>query len=609
MSQAEDVSPQAPQRADPQPEPLDLGAYLRPIRRWKWVILLIAIVAAGGTYALTSREAKVYKSSALVYISNSDPSSPAYGPPTAQQLQDVATLFTSRAITNTVYSTLKLPVGFAGSVVVTPESGSSFVSVTASGSSPPLVAKLANAYVAAFLASQAHTVTVAEGIAAAGAKATLATIPAKGTANLLQRQTLLGDIAADEAAARTASPGASVDEPAYTPTTPSSPQPKKDAIFAGLIGLLLGVGLAFILDLADRRLVRVSSVQSIYGRSVVAVLPHVANPAPRDHGTFLTPPEFVEVMRSLRVNLRLTSNGRPLKSVIVTSALPSEGKSTCVRDLAFAYADAGERVLLIDCDLRRPSLASVFAVKSEIGLVQVLRREASPAQAVVTVFRAGPSSSNGNGSQILASGDPRARGSISLITHGERVESPAALLSSKEMTELLTIATTQFDMVILDTSPILTVSDAVPLLDQVSAVLFVARLGMTTREAAERLTDLGQRVPNMNLAGVVVNDMRDSYVDEGYSSYSRYGYSYTQPDAEPAAASATAYEAVANGDAEIAYEKAAPHEKAAPPAAPPAKDRAPRNGAKPHTPAVAKESERSSGSKPYDPASPYDPAA
>ena len=603
MSQIEDLPPATPQRADPQPEPLDLGAYLRPIRRWKWVIVLIAIVAAGGTYALTSREQKVYKSSALVYISNSDPSSPAYGPPTSQQLQDVATLFTSRAITNAVYSNLKLPVGFAGSVVVTPESGSSFVSVTASGSSPALIAKLANAYVAAFLASQAHTVTLAEGIAAAGAKATLATIPAKGTANLLQRQTLLGDIAADEAAARTASPGASVDEPAYTPVNPSSPQPKKDAIFAGLIGLLLGIGLAFILDLADRRLVRVSSVQSIYGRSVVAVLPHVSTPAPRDHGSFLTPPEFVEVMRSLRVNLRLTSSGRPLKSVIVTSALPSEGKSTCVRDLAFAYADAGERVLLIDCDLRRPSLASVFAVKSEIGLVQVLRREASPAQAVVSVFRAGPSSFNGNSAQVLASGDPRARGSISLITHGERVESPAALLSSKEMTELLAIATTQFDMVILDTSPILTVSDAVPLLDQVSAVLFVARLGMTTREAAERLTDLGQRVPNMNLAGVVVNDMRDSYVDEGYSSYSHYGYSYTHPDAEPAAVSAKAYEAVANGDAEIAYKKAAREET------PSTTDRQPRNGAKPHAPAVATESERSSGSKPYDPASPYDPAA
>jgi Mrp family chromosome partitioning ATPase/capsular polysaccharide biosynthesis protein len=586
MSQVEDRFLGASQRADPQPEPLDLGAYLRPVRRWKWVILAIAILAAGATYGLTSREQKTYTAEALVEVQNANPTVPASNPPTTQQLQDVATLFTDRAITTTVYNDLRLPVGTAGSVVVSPSSTSDFVDVTASSHSAALAARLANTYVSVFLASQAQTVAVADQAAAAAARATLKALR-NTPANLAQRQALIATIVADDAAARNPSPGATAPDPALVPKFPSSPAPKKDALFAGLIGLLLGIGLAFVLDLADRRLVRVSSVQSIYGRSVVAVLPHVANAAPRDHGTFLTPPEFVEVMRSLRVNLRLAANGTTLKSVVVTSALPGEGKSTVARDLAFAYADAGDRVLVIDCDLRRPSLSSVFAVRPELGLVQVLRSEVSPAEAAVTVFRTSPSSSNGSAGQPLAAGDPRVHGSISLISHGERVESPAALLSSKAMSELLATASAYYDMVILDTSPILTVSDAVPLLDQVSAVLFVARLGMTTREAAERLTELGQRVPHMNLAGVVVNDMRDSYVDEGYGSYSQYGYTYGHPEAAPVKRAARVPEAVRSNGAWPAYGSPQPDD--APASVQPTSS--------PHDPTSA-----------YDPASPYDPS-
>jgi len=591
VNHVEPRSPAASPQADSQTEPLDLGAYLRPIRRWKWVIIAIALLAAAGTYVLTSREQKTYTATTAVYVTNADPATsitatqPA-GPPSAQALSDVATLFTGQAITDTVYHQLGLPIGSAGVVVVSPETTSSFVDVSASGHSPALAARLANTYASVFIASQAASVKAAASRDAAAASATLQGIPVAGVANQAERAALQTQIATYQTLERNPSPGAQVNEAAITPKLPSSPQPKRDALFAALIGLLLGIGLAFILDLADRRLVRVSSVQSIYGRSVVAVLPHVADAAPRNNGPLLTPPEFVEVMRSLRVNLRLAASDRDLDSVIVTSALPSEGKSTIVRDLAFAYADAGERVLLIDCDLRRPSLARAFGVRPEIGLAQVLRGEVSPVAAAVNVFRINPSSSNGMAGQALASGDPRAPGSIDLISSGERVESPSALLSSKAMTALLETAATVYDIVILDTSPILTVSDAVPLLDQVSAVLFVARLGTTTREAAERLTELGLRVPNMNLAGVVVNDMRDSYADEGYSYYSQYGYTYGHAEASTTALAAKAYATSAPVD-------------------PPAPDERPStNGAGSSHPVSSSHEQ----AWPFDPATPYDPS-
>ncbi len=226
-----------------------------------------------------------------------------------------------------------------------------------------------------------------------------------------------------------------------------------------------------------------------------------------------------------------------------------------MRDLAFAHADAGERVLVIDCDLRRPSVSRMFGIEPALGLTHVLRREVDPAATAVTVFRTNPASSNGSSHHAMATGDPRMLGSIDVIAHGERVDSPGALLSSDVMKELLTVTTAQYDVVILDTSPILTVSDAVPLLDQVGAVLFLARLGVTTREAAERLTELGRRVPAMNLVGIVVNDMRGSYVDEGYGYYSKYGYAYGNPEAAPAAQAAQVYAPLA---AEAAPSVAAP---------------------------------------------------
>jgi Mrp family chromosome partitioning ATPase/capsular polysaccharide biosynthesis protein len=532
MSRNEGTGPPAGDTGRSQEGQLDLRAYARPIWRWKWLVLLMVILAAGGAYALTRREAKTYESASLVYVQNADPAASVGGQASSgtatQELQDIATLFTGQAITATVYQKLHLPIGSAGTVVVSPSSSSDFITVTATSHSPGLAARLANTYVRVFFASQANSVRTAALAAAHAAHATLHTIPSTSASNQAERATLEAQIADYKAQARNPSSGAQVIDTAAVPAVPISPKPERDAIFAGLIGLLLGIGLAFVLDLADRRLIRVSSVQSIYDRSVLAVIPHVSNPAPKVKGSISTPPEFVEVMRSLRVNLRLSAANRPLNSVMVTSGLPSEGKSTVVRGLALAYAEAGERVLVVDGDLRRPSLARLFNIKPDLGLVQVLRGELAPGEAAMTVFGTRPSSSNGSAGQTSPSGDLRAHGSIDVIAHGGKVDNPAALISSSAMTSLLAKAAQVYGIVIVDTSPVLTVSDAVPLLSEVSAVLFVARLGMTTREAAERLAELGERVPKMNLAGVVVNDMRGRYVDEGFSFYSKYGYDYSR---------------------------------------------------------------------------------
>jgi Mrp family chromosome partitioning ATPase len=159
-------------------------------------------------------------------------------------------------------------------------------------------------------------------------------------------------------------------------------------------------------------------------------------------------------------------------------------------------------------------------VEAQLGLAQVLRREVLPAQAIVPVHRPGPYPASQNGSNGAGpAGDPRLRGSIDLLSYGERVANPVGLLASAEMTSTLAAAIGRYDTVILDSAPLLVVSDTVPLLEMADAVILVARLGLTTRDSADRLATLIQRVPKANLAGVVTNDMRGNFLDGGYGSY------------------------------------------------------------------------------------------
>src|SRR5580700_1046205 len=121
---------------------LDLRAYLRPVWRWKWVIVAITILAAAGTYEIAKRQPKTYVAATSLYVQNADPAAgigvanAAPTPPSQQSLQDIATLFTAQDITSKVYARLQLPIGSAGGVVVTPVASSSFLDVTATSNSP-----------------------------------------------------------------------------------------------------------------------------------------------------------------------------------------------------------------------------------------------------------------------------------------------------------------------------------------------------------------------------------------------------------------------------------------------------------------------------------------
>jgi Mrp family chromosome partitioning ATPase/capsular polysaccharide biosynthesis protein len=525
-----------------QPETLDLRSYFRPIWRRKWIILAIVVVATGATYFISSRQHNSYAASTKVYVEVANPtvnvatgsgSSGSIGlegvPLTPTTIADVAQLITAQGVTNVVARRLGISASSAEqSVTATPDATSDFVTVAATSGSQQLAARLANSYVSAFLQQRAQGVAAQAVGDERAARAALSVLPvnSNNTNDVSQRQDLLQAIQTYRQIALNPSPGARQVDPAAVPNLPSSPKPTRDAIFGGVVGLVLAVIIAFCLDLLDRRLVSVATVESMFGSPVLAVLPHVGDPTPLLDGRPIVPPQFLEALRSLTVMVRLEGNAGAPHALMVTSTLPREGKSTVTRDLALVYAEAGQRVLVIDGDLRRPSMEALFRIEAEHGLAHVVRGEASLADAVVTAIGAPKAEASTNGHGKASSNGSRGlvlSGSVDVLSHGETSENPLALLSSEHMMALIADASETYDIVVMDTPPVLAVADTVPLMEVFDKVLLVARLGQTTRHAAHRFRELVDRLSDVNFVGVIANDRREQ-LDDGYGSYYGYGY-------------------------------------------------------------------------------------
>jgi Mrp family chromosome partitioning ATPase len=190
--------------------------------------------------------------------------------------------------------------------------------------------------------------------------------------------------------------------------------------------------------------------------------------------------------------------------------------------------ESGERVLLIDGDLRRPSVSRWFGIEAKVGLTQVLRGDATLAEALVALRRPRGLRPTENGSARGASpNDLSLRGVLDVLAHGELLDNPAPLLAGPSTAAVLATLSKHYDIVIIDTAPMLAVADTVPLLGLVDGALVVARVGVTNRDAAERLNDVVGRVPHANFLGVVANDVRDTFLEGTYGGMyasGRYGY-------------------------------------------------------------------------------------
>lgn len=307
---------------------------------------------------------------------------------------------------------------------------------------------------------------------------------------------------------------------ARTPTHPSEPKTIRNTVLGVFVGLILGIALCLLLERLDRRLREPKDIEDIVERPILAIVPEsrtLAQSGPARERSL--PMNEEEAFRMLRANLRYFNVDHPIKSVLVTSPAPGDGKSTVAWNLAFAAASAGERVLLIEADLRHPSLAaSNEHLRGAPGLSAVLAGQISVDEAVRNLELAAP---NGGASK---------RG-MSVLVAGPLPPNPAELIDSDRMRQLIHEAGAKYELIVIDTPPAAVVSDAIPLLKEVSGVIVVARLGKSTRDAVSHLR---RQLDNLQAPtlGVVVNAFKAGRRMDAYG----YGYGYGPgPERETAA--------------------------------------------------------------------------
>ena len=311
-----------------------------------------------------------------------------------------------------------------------------------------------------------------------------------------------------------------IDE-ALLPLGPVSPDVRANVTIAAGLGLLIGVLGAFLFDSLDDTLRTTDDVELFSGLLSIGAIPHFQiasrarpeemgeEPGERRRLISITAPASptAEAYRALRSSILLSAIDNPLRTLVITSAFMSEGKSTLSANIAVMLAQRGERVLIVDADLRRSTLHLLFGLRRPAqGLTNLLSRQTDESVILHPV------------SQVPG---------LAYLPAGAVPPNPAELLASHRMAEMMRQWSEQYDRVIIDTAPILAVSDSLAPAARADSVLLVVRAGVTRKKALLRTRELLRRV-NAHLLGAVVNDIdirKDSYYN--YSGPYTYGYGYT----------------------------------------------------------------------------------
>jgi succinoglycan biosynthesis transport protein ExoP len=314
---------------------------------------------------------------------------------------------------------------------------------------------------------------------------------------------------------------------ARVPTAPSGPNILRNLGFALALGLSTGIGLAFLLENMDNTVRTPEQAQTISALPSLGMIPlgsrstkqvgsreKLALAASREAVELVTKSrprsQMAESYRALRTSLLLTFAGGPPKVILITSALPEEGKTTTSVNSAIVLAQKDTRVLLIDADLRRPSIHKTFGMGPKLGLSNVLTGTATLQQAIIP-------------STILPE--------LFILPAGTPPPNPAELLASTKMKNILEELRKQYDHIVIDSPPTLSVTDAVVISTGADAVVLVIRSGHTTKPALRRARDILLQV-NARVCGVLVNavDLNSPDYYYHYEYQGKYGRDYYQED-------------------------------------------------------------------------------
>jgi len=493
-----------------------LRSYLVVLRRRKWWIVWAAVAGLAVSLALSLTQAKQYSATAQLLVQPIGQASVSGAPQsvTPTEVQTELQLVTSAPMQELVQRRL----GSHPPVSSAQVAQTNVISITAIAATPPRAARIANTYAQAFVTYQ-RTVVIDNATAAeAQLRSQIQSVVAqakslRGRASaapdvtaLLNQEAVLREQLAQLQVSGAVAPGGvangglEVVTPAQAPSSPSSPKPTRDALLGLLAGLMLGLGAAFLRHNLDDRVTSKEAAEHFGGSPVLGLVPMVTSWKRRKQAMVISTSKptspAAESYRSLRTSLQFARQGRDLRTLLVTSPAASEGKTSTLANLGAVFAQAGERVVLVSGDLRRPRIGQFFGLDEAVGLTTVLLGERSLKQALQPA---------GERLWLLAAGLVPAN--------------PAELLSGRGTRDVFAALREDFDLVLIDSPPVLPVTDAMVLSNYANGTLLVVAAGQTRRAELERAAEKFAQA-NAPLVGMVLNEVTKQ------SGYGRYGTGY-----------------------------------------------------------------------------------
>ena len=523
-----------------QEKELELRDHLRVLGRRKTVVISTVVVVVGVSLLLSFLQEPIYQATARLLLQARASESP-FDPTSGQRVDPDRALATEIEVLRSqlVQEEVQRQLGSAPKVSAAALGRTDVVVVRAQSTDPERAAAVANAYATAYInvkrkQSVDGLLTAGKEIqdkvtnlqkqiddldaqvaaaAAANQGAVRDSLSGQRTALVEQQAVFKQTLDKLTVDANLATGGAQMVGAAVVPTAPIKPTPKRNAILAGVVGLLLGTGLAFLVDHFDDTIKTKEELERVAGSvPILGLIPVVDKWKAGDEAFLVSREEprspSAEAYRTLRTATQFVAIDRPMGTLQVTSPSAGDGKTTTLVNLGVALATAGQRVILVDCDLRRPRMHHFFGLSNEKGFTSLLVGDTP----ISAVLQQAPSVRR-----------------LRIMASGPLPPNPSELLSSARTAEVFAALRAEADIVLIDSPPILPVTDALVLFRHADAGIMVVSARNTTRKQASTALEMAHQV-DAPLVGLVLNAVPLTTV------YSSSSYAYYYAAAEPNAA-------------------------------------------------------------------------
>lgn len=509
---------------------LDLRQYLSLFLHWAWLLILAALLAAAASYFFSSRMTPYYQSSTTVLV-NEAPATKAADYTSVLLSEQLTSTYSLMMTSEPVLSQVAMEIGLTDPldeikkwVTVTPVRDTQLIQVSVETTNPDLSAKIANSIASIFAIqikdiqtqrfSQSKTTLEAQ-LADIEKQISNYSIQAENAVTTDQKERLDSKVTQyreiysnlllsyEQVRLSEAQAVSSVVQvEAATPNlTPVKPKVMQNTLLAAVVGFLLAAGVIVIREALDDTIKTPDDITKKFNLPILGVINH--HDPEVDAPYTITNPRSptAEAYRKLRTNVSFTSVDHPLRTIMITSPEPGEGKSTTIANLGVVLAQNGKRVIIADCDLRHPRAHTYFGMANRQGMTTLLSQN----------------------TPILNKTHQTQVENLAVITTGSLPPNPSELMGSLRMQSILHAMGQYADIILVDTPPVLAVTDATALAPSLDGVLLVIRPGKTRASALAQAIEQLRQV-NARILGVVLNDVatRGGAYGYHYNYYRNY---------------------------------------------------------------------------------------